>query len=90
MGNPFFDFVNYGPKRSKKIENSNYIELYEKNAFRFDFGPQGSAPTGKQALSLSCVFRFGHFLRSKIESESIFLIKYYLITILKKMDRFGL
>ena len=30
------------------------------------------------------VFRLGHFARSKIESESIFLLKYYIITILKK------
>ena len=37
------------------------------------------------------VFRLGHFARSKIEYESIFLIKYYIITILKKkLERFGL
>ena len=42
----------------------------------------GSAPTGKHALSLACVFHLGHFLRSKIESESIFLKKYYIITFL--------
>ena len=33
------------------------------------------------------VFRLGHFARSKIKSESIFLIKHYIITI-KKMGRF--
>ena len=32
------------------------------------------------------VFRLGHFLRSKIEYESIFLINYYIFTIL---DLFG-
>ena len=35
----------------------------------------------KNALSLSCVFWLGHFPRSKIESENIFLTKYYIITI---------
>ena len=37
------------------------------------------------------VFRLGHFARSKIESESIILIKYYIFTILKKkLERFSL
>ena len=71
--------VKYRPKRSKEI-------------FQIRFWTSGSAPTGKHALSLSCVFRLGDFLRSKIESESIFLTKYYIITILKskKLERFGL
>ena len=34
------------------------------------------------------VFRLGHFARSKIKSESIVLIKYYIITILKKIGAF--
>ena len=38
--------------------------------------------TRKPALSLSCVFWLGHFLRSKISFESSFLIKCYIITIL--------
>ena len=37
MGNPFYDFVKYRSKCSKK--NINYIVLYEKNAFRINFGP---------------------------------------------------
>ena len=50
----------------------------------------GSAPTGKHALSLSCIFRLGHFLKSKIY-DRIFLTKYYIITILKKfLERYGL
>ena len=41
MGNPFFDFVKYRPRHPKKIiYNSDYLVLYEKNAFRFDFGPR--------------------------------------------------
>ena len=37
------------------------------------------------------VFRLGHFARSKIESESIFLIKYYIITIINFiLERFSL
>ena len=35
-------------------------------------------------------FRLGHFARSKIKYESIFLIKYDIITILKKLKCFGL
>ena len=57
--------------------------LYTKNAFRFDFGP-----TGKHALSLACIFRLGHFPRSKIEYESIFLIKYYIISNLHFLKAF--
>ena len=54
-----------------------------------DFGPRKvPRKTGKHALSLLCDFRLGHFLRSKIESEIIFLIKYYIITILKKIEAF--
>ena len=34
------------------------------------------------------VYRLGHFARSKIESESTFLIKYYIITI-NFFQRFG-
>ena len=34
------------------------------------------------------VFWLGHFARSKIESENIFLIKYYIITVLKKIGAF--
>ena len=43
MGNPFFDFVKYRPKHSNSfffLKNSSYIVLYEKKAFRFDFGPR--------------------------------------------------
>ena len=47
-----------------------------------------SAPTRKHALSLSCVFQLGHFPRSKNYSDCIFLIKYHLITILKKIGAF--
>ena len=37
MANPFFDFVKYLPKSSKKkCQNSNYRVLYETNAFRFN------------------------------------------------------
>ena len=36
------------------------------------------------------VLRLGHFPKSKIESENIFLIKYYIITILNFfLERFG-
>ena len=73
----FLTLLNIGRNAPKKNRNSNYILLYEKNAFRLN-----CAPTGKHAISLSCVFRLGHFPRSKLESESICLIKYYIITIL--------
>ena len=35
-----------------------------------------------------CVFRLGHFARSKLESESIFLIKYYITIILNFFGAF--
>ena len=47
LKNAFFDFVKYEPKRSNFFQNSNYIVLYEKNAFRFNFLISGRAPTGK-------------------------------------------
>ena len=37
----------------------------------------GKCPNRKMHESESAFFRLGHFARSKIESESIFLIKYY-------------
>ena len=48
----------------------------------------GSAPTGKRMNVKVHVFQLGYFPRSKIESDSIFLIKYYIITILKKIRAF--
>ena len=38
--NKFFDFVIYELKRSNFFKNSNYLLLYEKNAFIFNFGLQ--------------------------------------------------
>ena len=61
-----------GQNAPKKIYNSNYIVLFEKNAFRFDVGPR----------------KVPEVPRFKIESEGIFLIKYYIITILKKIGAF--
>ena len=49
-----------------------------------------SVRTRKSALSLSCIFCLGHFLRSKISFESRFLIKCYIITIkFFFFERFG-
>ena len=51
----------------------------------------GSVSTGKCMKVKVHVFRLGHFARSNIESERIFLIKNYIINILfKKIERFGL
>ena len=55
MGNPFFDLVKYRPKRSKKKLNCNYIVLYGKNAFRFNFGPR-EEPQPENAWKWKCVF----------------------------------
>ena len=44
----------------------------------------GKGPKPKTHESESACFQVGHFARSKIESKSIILIKYYIITILKK------
>ena len=40
MGNAFFTFFKYRPKRSKKFFLRNYIRLYKKIAFGLDFRPQ--------------------------------------------------
>ena len=58
---------------------SNKVLYNYKSKFYFR---KVSAKTRKPALSLSCVFWLGHFLRSKISFESSFLIKCYIITIL--------
>ena len=61
-----------------------------KKSLQIQFWTSGSAPTGKRMKMKVHVFRLGHFPRLKIESESICLIKYYIITILKKkLERFG-
>ena len=65
--------------------NCDYIGLYEKTAFGLNFGLQEvPQPENwwKHTLSLSCIFRLGHFPKSKIESKSSFLIKSYIIIIL--------
>ena len=65
MGNPFFDFIKYRPKRSnkKKIKNGNYIVLYEKNAFRFDFGPRKAPQTENIHFHFHAFLeRFGSYL----------------------------
>ena len=42
----------------------------------------GKLPNRKNHESESALFWLGHFAKSKIESESIFLIKYFIISIL--------
>ena len=44
----------------------------------------GKCPNRKSMKVKVQFFLLGHFARSKIGSESIFVIKYYIITILKK------
>ena len=48
----------------------------------------GSAPTRKRMKVKVHAFWLGPYLWSKIESESIFLIKHYMITILKHFGAF--
>ena len=48
----------------------------------------GKCPNWKMHKSESACFLIGHFAKSKIESELSFPIKYYIITILKKLKRF--
>ena len=59
-----------------------FIRRVAMACFQNRFWTSGSAPARKHALLLSCVFWLGHFPRSKIESESIFLIKSYIFSIL--------
>ena len=61
--------------------------LNEKNALRFSFGPH-KVPQQENMHFHIHAFLVGHFPRSKIEFKSIFFIMYYIITILKKMERF--
>ena len=73
--------------KAETHQNFCFSTSWEK-CFQIRFWTLLSAPTRKHALSLPCVFRLGHFPRSKIDSEIIFLIKYYIITILKKIGAF--
>ena len=81
MGIPFLTLLNIGQNAPKKNLNSNYIVLNEKNSFRFDFGPR-KAPQPEKCIFTFMHFPVWHFPGSKIESESIFFIKYYINTIL--------
>ena len=54
MGNYFFDFGKYRPNLPKKSWNSNYVVLYEKNAFRFNFGPR-EVPQLENAWKWKCI-----------------------------------
>ena len=77
----FLTMLNIGRNAPKKNLNSNYIVLYEKR-FSDSILDLGKCPNPKTHESESACFQVGHFARSKIESESIFLIKFYIITIL--------
>ena len=80
----FFTFLNTdrnGPKQN--FEQQLYSTLLE-NCFQNRFRTTGSVRTRKHALSLSCIFWLGHFPKSKNSFESSFLIKCYIITVLKK------
>ena len=67
-----------------------YSTLWGK-CFQVQFWTLQSTPTGKCMKVKLHVFWLGHFVRSKIKSESIFLIKYYKIIILNKIwHHFGL
>ena len=59
-----------------------------REGFWIKFWTSGSAPTGKRVKVKVHVFWLGHFARSKIEYESIFLIKYYINTILIFFEAF--
>ena len=55
MRNPFFYYVKYRQKRWNFLKNSNYIVIYQKNAFIFDFVPR------KVSQPETCTFTFMHF-----------------------------
>ena len=56
MGNPFFSsFLNKDWNTPNFFLKSNYIVLYEKNVFRFNFGPQ-EVPQPENAWKWKCIF----------------------------------
>ena len=61
-----------------------------RKCFQNQFWTSGSAPIGKRMKVKLHVFWLGHMARSKIEFESSFPIKYYIITIFKKIGVFRL
>ena len=63
MRNTLFFFYQ---KKGGGNQLCNYIVLYKKTAFGFNFGP-------KKCMKVKViVFQIGHFLRFKIESENSF------------------
>ena len=69
-------------KQSPRISWILFFSALKKNRVQKQFWTSESAQTRKPALSLLCVFWFGHFPRFKLVSESIFYTKTYIITIL--------
>ena len=70
---------NLDQNAQKKIQFRNYIRLFEKTAFGYNFAPQ-EFPNQKHTKVKEHVFQFRHFPKSNIASESRFLIKSYIIS----------
>ena len=75
---------------SKKMLNSNYVGLYEKTAFIFDFQPCKVPQPENTHFHFHAFFWFGHLPRVKIESKSSFLTKLYIITVINFLEHFVL
>ena len=88
MGNPFFYFLKYQTKCSKKIVNSNYIALYQKTAFETDFGPREIPKLENLPFHFHAFSGWGTSQSPNSVLEAVFLIKCYIITIVKKMAVF--
>ena len=58
------------------------------NNFQNKFWTSGSAHARKPVLLLSCLFWFGHFRRSKLDSKPVFLIGSYINPNLKFLKHF--
>ena len=83
-----FTFMRFLVRALPEVQNQFWKQFSNKVLYNYNskfFFRSVSVRTRKSALSLSCIFCLGHFLRSKISFESSFLIKCYIITILKKI-----
>ena len=80
-----FTFMRFLVRALPEVQNQFWKQFSNKVLYNYNskfFFRSVSVRTRKSALSLSCIFCLGHFLRSKISFESSFLIKCYIITIL--------
>ena len=75
MGNPFFDFLKYWPKRSKKKFRIEIWTFSFQICFKNQFWTSGSGQTENTRICVYVYFQFDHFPKSKIDFQSRFKMR---------------